>query len=149
MEYRLFDDKGAIFTRTPEVVSDMLYITFEGAPAGATAIFERDDGFSAYKLINDGVCGVEGSFLKGTVRVTVAVLNGRTKSQRWFCEGIYTQRLKSGEVIVSPADTDLQKKVLEAEKEIYDLKTGQSALKEKFSELEKQFTKLLEGYDIV
>ena len=55
MEYRLFDDKGAIFTRTPEVVSDMLYITFEGAPTGATAIFERDDGSSAYKLINDGV----------------------------------------------------------------------------------------------
>lgn len=149
MEYRLFNDKGAIYTRTPEVVSDMLCIKFNGAPTGATAIFECDDGSSAYKLINDGVCVVEDSFLKGTVRVTVAVLNGRTKSQRWFCEGIYTQRLKSGEVIVSPADTDLQGKILEAEKEIFDLKTGQNELKEKYSELEKRFTKLLEGYDIV
>lgn len=149
MEYRLFNDKGAIYTRTPEVVSDMLCIKFNGAPTGATAIFERDDGASAYKLIKDGVCGIECSFLKGIVNVTIAVLNGSTKPQRWFCEGIYTQRLKSGEVIVSPADIDLQKKLLEAEKEIFDLKTGQSELKEKYSELEKRFTKLLEGYDIV
>ena len=47
MEYKLLNgNSGVIMTRTPELVSDMLYISFTGAPDKATAIFERDDGES-------------------------------------------------------------------------------------------------------
>ena len=54
MEYKLLCDKtGVILTRQPELVTDKLFITFTGAPEGATAVFERDDGNSMYRLIAD------------------------------------------------------------------------------------------------
>ena len=39
MEYKLLCDKtGVILTRQPELVTDKLFITFTGAPEGATAV---------------------------------------------------------------------------------------------------------------
>ena len=77
MEYKLLNgNSGVIMTRTPELVSDMLYISFAGAPDKATAIFERSDGESAYKALSDGLCGIESDWLNGSTKVTVAVLDG-------------------------------------------------------------------------
>ena len=48
MEYKLLNsNNGVIMTRAPELIGDMLYISFTGAPDKATAIFERSDGESA------------------------------------------------------------------------------------------------------
>mgnify|MGYP000764053941 CR=1 FL=1 len=77
MEYQLLNNyTGVVLTREPEFICDELYITFTGAPANATAIFERADGESAYRDLSEGLCGLDTDFLRGSIKVTVVVLNG-------------------------------------------------------------------------
>jgi hypothetical protein len=151
MEYKLLNgNSGVIMTRTPELVSDMLYISFAGAPEKATAIFERDDGESAYKALSDGLCGIESDWLNDSTKVTVAVLDGSMRSQRWFCEGFCAKRLTDcGAVLIYPDDMDMQKKIAKLQEEVSDLTTVHKKLSDKYSELETKLNKLLEGYDIV
>lgn len=151
MEYKLLNgNSGVIMTRTPEIVSNTLYITFAGAPDKATAIFERDDGESAYKALSDGLCGIESDWLNGSTKVTVAVLDGSTRSQRWFCEGFCAKRLtECGAVLIYPNDMDMQKKIAKLQEEVSDLTAAKNELSDKYSELETKLNKLLEGYDIV
>ena len=95
MEYKLLNsNNGVIMTRAPELIGDMLYISFTGAPDKATAIFERSDGESAYRALSDGLCGIESDWLDGSMKVTVAVLDGSVRAQRWFCEGFYARHIK-------------------------------------------------------
>ena len=79
MEYKLIKDcgKGFMLTREPETVSDELIVSFTGAPDDATAIFENSDGNSLYRLLKDETCAIPAAFLKGCVKVTVAVLKGK------------------------------------------------------------------------
>ena len=151
MEYKLLNSNGGvIMTRTPELVSDMLYVSFAGAPDKATAIFERDDGESSYKALFDGLCGIESDWLNGSTKVTVAVLDGSTCSQRWFCEGFYANRLSgNGVVLIYPDDMDMQKKIAKLQEEVSDLTAAKKELSDKYSELETKLNRLLEGYDIV
>ena len=150
MEYKLLCDKtGVILTRQPELVTDKLFITFTGAPEGATAVFERDDGNSMYRLIEGEICSLDASFLRGTIKCTVAMLNGSVKAQKWLCEGIKTVRIKDVGVIVSPDDVNLQNKLVKIQIEKAALQNTVDKHEERISELEKKLTKLLEGYDIV
>lgn len=150
MEYKLLNgDSGVILTREPEIISDSLYITFTGAPTTATAIFERDDGESAYRDLSEGLCGLSKDFLRGMVKVTVALLDGSVKPKRWFCEGINAQLLKDGSVLVRPDDLDMQRKIVAIQVENSELKAAIYEQAEKYSELEKKLNKLLEGYDII
>ena len=151
MEYKLLNgNSGVIMTRTPELVSDMLYVFFAGAPDKATAIFERDDGESAYKALSDGLCGIESDWLNGSTKVTVAVLDGSTRSQRWFCDGFCAKRLtECGAVLIYPDDMDMQKKIAKLQEEVSDLTAAKNELSDKYTELETKLNKLLEGYDIV
>ena len=109
MEYKLLNsNNGVIMTRAPELIGDMLYISFTGAPDKATAIFERSDGESAYRALSDGLCGIESDWLDGSMKVTVAVLDGSVRAQRWFCEGFYARHIKEcGGVLVYPDDMDM------------------------------------------
>lgn len=151
MEYKLLNgNNGVIMTRTPEIVSDMLYISFAGALNKATAIFERDDGESAYRALSGGLCGIESDWLDGSIKVTVAVLDGSMRSQRWFCEGFCAKRLTDcGAVLIYPDDMDMQKKIAKLQEEVSDLTAAKNELSDKYSELETKLNKLLEGYDIV
>lgn len=151
MEYKLLNsNNGVIKTRAPELIGDMLYIFFMGAPDKATAIFERDDGESSYKALSDGLCSIESDWLNGSTKVTVAVLDGSTRSQRWFCEGFYARHIKEcGGVLVYPDDMDMQKKIAELQEDVSDLAAAKNELSDKYSELETKLNKLLEGYDIV
>lgn len=64
MEYKLLDDNtGIILTRNPEKVSKNLFITFTGAPADATVIFENREGDSLYRKLEDNMCAVPTRFL--------------------------------------------------------------------------------------
>ena len=137
MEYKLLNgNSGVIMTRTPEIVSDMLYVSFAGAPDKATAIFERDDGESSYKALSDGLCGIESDWLNGSTKVTVAVLDGSTRSQRWFCEGFCAKRLtECGAVLIYPDDMDMQKKIAKLNEENENLKTTVENLKFALSKL--------------
>ena len=50
MEYRLLDNgKGIMLTRQPEFISGDLYISFTGAPEGATAIIVNGQKDSLYR----------------------------------------------------------------------------------------------------
>lgn len=151
MEYKLLNGNGGvILTRTPELIGDTLYISFTGAPDKATAIFERSDGESAYRALSDGLCGIESDWLNGSTKVTVAVLDGSTQSQRWFCEGFCAKRLtECGAVLIYPDDMDMQKKIAKLQEEVSDLTAAKNELSDKYSELETKLNKLLEGYDIV
>lgn len=150
MEYKLLCDKtGVILTRQPELVTDKLFITFTGAPEGATAVFERDDGNSMYRLIEGEICSLDAAFLRGTIKCAVAMLNGSVKTQKWLCEGIKTVRIKDVGVIVSPDDVNLQNKLVKIQIEKAALQNTVDKHEERISELEKKLTKLLEGYDIV
>ena len=151
MEYKLLNsNNGVIMTRAPELIGDMLYISFTGAPDKATAIFERSDGESAYRALSDGLCGIESDWLDGSMKVTVAVLDGSVRAQRWFCEGFCAKRLTDcGAVIIYPDDMDMQKKIAKLQEEVSDLTAAKNELSDKYSELEAKLNKLLEGYDIV
>lgn len=151
MEYKLLNsNNGVILTRTPELIGDMLYISFTGAPDRATAIFERNDGESVYRALSDGLCDIESDWLDGSMKVTVAVLDGSVRAQRWFCEGFYARHIKErGSVLVYPDDMDMQKKIAELQEEVSDLAAAKKELSNKYSELETKLNKLLEGYDII
>ena len=150
MEYKLLCDKtGVILTRQPELVTDKLFITFTGAPEGATAVFERDDGNSMYRLIEGEICSLDTAFLRGTVKCTVAMLNGSVKAQKWLCEGIKAVRIKDVGVMVSPDDVNLQNKLVKIQIEKAALQNTVDKHEERISELEKKLAKLLEGDDIV
>lgn len=151
MEYKLLNsNNGVIMTRAPELIGDMLYISFTGAPDKATAIFERSDGESAYRALSDGLCGIESDWLDGSIKVTVAVLDGSVRAQRWFCEGFCAKRLTDcGAVLIYPDDMDMQKKIAKLQEEVSDLTAAKNELSDKYSELEAKLNKLLEGYDIV
>ena len=151
MEYKLLNcNSGVIKTRAPELIGEMLYVSFLGAPDKATAIFERSDGESAYRALCDGLCGIESDWLNGSTKVTVAVLDGSTRSQRWFCEGFYANRLSdSSAVLIYPDDMDMQKKIAKLQEEVSDLTAAKKELSDKYSELETKLNRLLEGYDIV
>lgn len=151
MEYKLLNGNGGvILTRTPELIGDTLYISFTGAPDKATAIFERSDGESAYRALSDGLCGIESDWLDGSIKVTVAVLNGSVRAQRWFCESFCAKRVKDcGGVLVYPDDMDMQRKIAKLQEEVSDLTAAKNELSDKYTELETKLNKLLEGYDIV
>lgn len=151
MEYKLLNsNNGVIMTRAPELIGDMLYISFIGAPDKATAIFERSDGESAYRALSDGLCGIESDWLDGSMKVTVAVLDGSVRAQRWFCEGFYARNIKEcGGVLIYPDDMDMQKKIAELQEDVSDLVATTREISDKYAELEIKLNKLLEGYDIV
>ena len=147
MEYRLLDSgKGVMLTRQPEFISGSLYITFTGAPAGATAIFENG-GDSLYRLLSDGSCSVPASFLTGDVRVVVTLLDGTVNPQKWACEGIKTTATKGG-VLVCPNDNDIPRQIAEIQVEMQGIRNDIKALFDKYSGLETKLNKLLEGYDV-
>lgn len=150
MEYKLLNgNSGIITTRQPEVVSDTLKISFIGVPEKATVIFEREDGVCAYRLLSDEKCEVKSDWLKGSVKVIVAILNGSMCSQRWFCESFRVKRLEHGLVIISPEDEDMQKKIVKLQEAVDDLETSKKELFEKQKKLEIKIDKIYEGYDIV
>lgn len=147
MEYRLLDSgKGVMLTRQPEFISGSLYITFTGAPAGATAIFENG-GDSLYRLLSDGSCSVPASFLTGDVRVVVTLLNGTVNAPKWTCEGIKASNTKGG-IFVRPNDGDIPQQIAETRVEMQEIRNDIKMLFDKYSGLETKLNKLLEGYDV-
>lgn len=150
MEYKLLNgNDGVIMTREPEIVSGMLYITFTGAPEKATAIFERDDGESAYRALSDGLCGIESDWLHGTIKVTVALLIGSMRADRWLCESFCAKQQENGRVLIYPDNINIQEKIVKLQEGYSDLKDEAGKLTQKVTELETKIIKLLEGYDIV
>lgn len=150
MEYKLIKDcgKGFMLTREPETVTGELIVSFTGAPANATAVFENGEGNSLYRLLKDETCAIPADFLKGCVRVTVAVLNGKEKAPKFTCEGIYTKPVPSGGgVVVCPDGLDTAKEIIAVHGEIQEIKNLVSGLSKCLDNLNDKLVKLLDGYD--
>lgn len=149
MEYKLIDlcGKGFILTREPETVTDELIISFTGAPANATAVFENAEGNSLYRLLKDDTCSIPADFLKGCVKVTVAVLNGKEKAPKYICERIYTTPVPAGGVIVCPDGLDTAKEIISILGEMQAVKEDIVGLNKRFDTLDEKLVRLLDGYD--
>ena len=150
MEYKLIKDcgKGFMLTREPETVTDELIISFTGAPAFATAVFENEDGNSLYRLLKDDTCAIPADFLRGRVKVTVAVLNGKDNAPKYTCEGIYTKPVpQCGGVVACPDGLDTAKEIIAVHGEIQELKNCVAALGKGIDALDEKLIKLLDGYD--
>ncbi len=149
MEYKLIKDclKGYILTRKPETVTDELIISFTDAPDDATAVFENGDGNSLYRLLKDKTCAIPADFLKGCVRVTVAVLNGKETAPKYICESIYTDIIPFGGVIVCPDGLDMDLELISIRAEIQGLRDLFGAIEKRLDATDERLTKLLDGYD--
>ena len=149
MEIKLLDNnKGVILTRQPELIYGNLYITFTGAPEFATVIFERKDGESLYRSLEDGLCGVPESFLQDEIKITVTLIDGTVNPQKWACEGLKITKQKKGGVLVAPNDMNIPEQMVELQLELQEMREREKIQSEKISELNTKLEKLLEGYDI-
>lgn len=149
MEIKLLDNnRGVILTRQPELIYGNLYITFTGAPEFATAIFERQDGESLYRSLEDGLCGVPENFLQGEIKITVTKFDGTVSPQKWACEGLKITKQKKGGVLVAPNDMNIPEQMVELQLELQEMREREKIQAEKISELNTKLEKLLEGYDI-
>ncbi len=149
MEYKLLDNgTGLILTRQPEIVHNNLFITFTGAPENATAIFQKANGDSLYRQLQDNTCGLPAHFLDGDIKVSVTMLDGSSNAPKWRCEEIKAQKQKVG-VLVSPNDMNIPLQMVEIRLEQQKIIDDIKKLAENYSELNKKVDKLLEGYDII
>jgi len=148
MEYRLLDNGvGVILTRQPKIAEGELLVSFAGAPADSTAIFETESGDCYYRKLSDGACSLPVSKIFGEVKVTVALLNGKTPTRRWLCEEIKAENQNSGCALIAPNDMNLPQTVVELRLENQEIRQTQEELKKLCKELKDTLEKIMEGYD--
>ena len=149
MQYKIFENgTGVILTRQPDLEQNDLFVEFVDAPLGATAIFETKNGDSFYRVLEDGVCSFPVSRLSGEVKVTLAILDGKTPPHRWICEEFKVSNLKNGGTLIAPNDMNLPQRFVELKLENEVIRKANERLEKRLSDLENQFEKLLEGYDL-
>lgn len=150
MEYKLIENvkKGFILTREPEQVDDELIITFTGAPSGATAIFENENGNSLYRLLKDETCAIPKEFIKGSVTATVAVLNGQANAPKYRCETIYSKSV-GGVLVVCPNGLDVPQEIISVYACMQDLNDKHATLTKAMDDLNEKLARLLDGWDII
>ena len=148
-EYRVLNNGTAVLiTRQPSLENGEICVTFTGAPSGATAIFEFN-GNSIYRLLEDGMCTIPANKLKGPVVVTIAVLDGSSRPEKWICEELVADVWENGAVLVSPNDANLPQRVTELALENEELRVLLGKLAGEIQSLKDKLESLYEGYDLV
>lgn len=151
MRYKLIDrERGVILSRSPEFCEDKLFCEIEGAPDGATAIFEHREGRMKYfRELKSGACELPlGRFDSGTLTLTVAVLDGSADPKRWLCEELRLQRLGENTVLILPNDGDITAAITELRIENSELRRMFGDLCGKYAELSERLERIMEGYDL-
>lgn len=150
--YRLLTNStGVLFARGVQLVRDALFVRFENAPENATAIFECD-GKECYRVLSEqeqSDCVIPADFLNGTVKVTLAVLDGSARPKKWICEALTAERQEDGSVFVAPDDTNLPQKVADLQMENDALRGRVDELAKSLEDLDTRIQTMLEGYDLV
>lgn len=148
MEYKLIKNlkKGFILTRTPETVDKELIISFIDVPNGATAIIENEQGNSLYRAIKDNTCSIPKDFIKGIIKVAVAVINGNQGQPKYVCEEIFSKQTDGG-LIICPNGLDVPLQIVEICSQLQELGNQIMELSSKSEKLEENLNKLLDGYD--
>lgn len=154
MKYRLLDnDTGVILTRSAEItpppvcVGDGCFISFEGAPDGAVAVFTWK-GYTFYRDLASGKCAFPQAIDGGDVDVTVALIATDGNTRRWECEGLIARRTADGSIIIAPNDANLPGEIARLRIENDQLRDEQARLNERLLELDKKLTRIMEGYNI-
>jgi hypothetical protein len=148
-EYRVLNNGTAVLiTRQPSLENGEICVTFTGAPSGATAIFEFN-GNSIYRLLEDGMCTIPANKLKGPVVVTIALLDGSSRPEKWVCEELMADVWENGAVLVSPNDANLPQRVTELALENEELRVLLGKLAGEIQSLKDKLESLYEGYDLV
>lgn len=93
-------------------------------------------------------CAIPAAFLNGTVKVTVAVLDGSARPQKWSCESLSAERQEDGSVLVSPDDNDLPQKVTALQLENDCIREEIKNFSQELSDLSERIQTMLDGYDI-
>ena len=150
--YRLLTNStGVLLARGAQLVRDSLFVRFENTPENATAIFECG-GKECYRVLSEqeqSDCVIPADFLNGTVKVTVAVLDGSARPTKWICEAFTAERQEDGSIFVAPDDTNLPQKVADLRVENDALRKNVKELTQKIENLETRIQTMLEGYDLV
>lgn len=148
-EYRVLNNGTAVLlTRQPSLENGEIYVAFTGAPSGATAIFEFN-GNSIYRLLDDGTCTIPADKLKGPVVVTLAILDGSSRPEKWICEELVADVWENGAVLISPNDANLPQRVTELALENEELRALLGKLAGEIQSLKDKLESLYEGYDLV
>lgn len=154
MKYRLLDNNtGVILTRSAEItpppvcVGDGCFISFEGAPDGAVAVFTWK-GYTFYRDLASGKCAFPQAIDGGDVEVTVALIATDGNTRRWECEGLIARRTADGNIIIAPNDANLPGEIARLRIENEQLRDEQARLNERLLELDKKLTRIMEGYNI-
>lgn len=148
-EYRVLNNGTAVLiTRQPSLENGEICVTFTGAPSGATAIFEFN-GNSIYRLLEDSMCTIPANKLKGPVVVTIALLDGSSRPEKWVCEELMADVWENGAVLVSPNDANLPQRVTELALENEELRVLLGKLAGEIQSLKDNLESLYEGYDLV
>lgn len=154
MKYRLLDNNtGVILTRSAEIatppvcVGDGCFISFEGAPDGAVAVFTWK-GYTFYRDLASGKCAFPQAIDGGDVDVTVALIATDGNTRRWECEGLIARRTADGNIIIAPNDANLPGEIARLRIENDQLRDEQARLNERLLELDKKLTRIMEGYNI-
>lgn len=150
--YRLLNNStGVLLARGAQLVRESLFVRFENAPENATAIFECG-GKECYRALSEQAqsdCVIPADFLDGTVNVTVAILDGSARPQKWTCEALTAERQENGSIFVAPDDTNLSQKVANLRVENDALRENIKELSQQIENLETRIQTMLEGYDLV
>ncbi len=144
VQYKLLNNgRGVILTRQPEIVEGAVFFTFEGTPAGATAIFITLDGKEYYRHA-DEACSVPASALVGETKVTVALLR---EGKQWKCEGLLGDPVQDG-VLIAPNDADLPGNVADLQIQLHEVRESFLRLEARYEALNQRLTEMMEGYDL-
>lgn len=148
-EYRVLNNGTAVLlTRQPSLENGEICVTFTGAPSDATAIFEFN-GNSIYRLLDEGTCTIPADKLKGPVVVTLAVLDGSSRPEKWICEELMADPWEDGLVLIGPNDAKLPQRFMELKLENEEIRILNENLEERIKALEDKLESLYEGYDLV
>lgn len=147
MRYKLLGNNTAVMlTRQPKVIYDTLEITFVGAPQNATVIMESN-GNPFYRKLKNGKCEFPVEKLTGTLKVTVAVLDGSTPTKRWLCEELKAEKTKDDGIVICPNDLNLPQTIADLRIEIQHIREENATIREELLEIKKRIVEIMESYD--
>ena len=147
-EYKLLNNKtGVLINGTPEVVKDTLKIRFVDSPSNSVAVVVNEQGESFYRNLNDGICEIPLSAVKGILKISVTVANGSVNPPKWVCDELIGCTV-DGIVLVCPNTSVLIDQVAQLRLENDQQNKDIENLTKRLNRLETKVNYFIEGSDV-
>lgn len=148
VKYKLLENgTSVLLERKPRIIYGELVLSFSDAPNGATAVLESGER-QYYRTLDGGKCSLSADKLCGSVKVTLAVLDGGA-AERWICEGLTAQPLFDGGILVCAEGTDTEEEITELKLENERVRKELEAVGKRVLALERRLTDIIEAYDFI